>query len=66
MVGDGTYEGYWERSLHSWDVVAASAVVLAAGGRITSLEGGAPDYHVGHIVASNGLLHDALVAAVNS
>jgi myo-inositol-1(or 4)-monophosphatase len=64
MVGDGTYEGYWERRLHSWDAAAACAVVIAAGGRITSLTGGPPDYHVGHIVASNGLIHDALVAAV--
>lgn len=64
FVGDGTYDGYWERRLHAWDAVAAAAVVLAAGGRITSLDGGPPDYHRGHIIVSNGLVHEALGRAV--
>ncbi len=66
MVADGTYEGYWERSLHSWDVVAASAVLLGAGGAITSLDGGAPNYHVGHVAASNGRIHEELLAAIQA
>lgn len=57
MVADGTYDGYWERALHSWDVAAGSAIVLGAGGGITALDGGPPDYHVGHLVASNGKVH---------
>ena len=65
LVADGTYDAYWERRLHSWDVVAASAVVLAAGGRITALDGGYPDYHVGHLVASNGHVHEELIAAIH-
>jgi myo-inositol-1(or 4)-monophosphatase len=64
LVGDGTYDGYWERRLHVWDCAAASAIVLAAGGTITALDGGPADYHKGHIVASNGLLHDALLDAI--
>jgi myo-inositol-1(or 4)-monophosphatase len=66
MVADGTYEGYWERSLHSWDMVAASAVLLGAGGTITSLDGGAPNYHVGYVAASNGRIHEELLAAIQS
>ena len=65
LVADGTYDAYWERRLHSWDVVAASAIVLAAGGRITALDGGFPDYHVGHLVASNGHVHEELIAAIH-
>jgi myo-inositol-1(or 4)-monophosphatase len=61
MVADGTYDAYWERRLHAWDTTAASAVVLGAGGTVTALDGGPPDYHVGHIVASNGLVHRAVV-----
>lgn len=64
FVGDGTYEGFWERTLHTWDVCAASALVLAAGGRVTALDGGPVRYHAGHIAASNGKVHDALVAAI--
>lgn len=64
LVADGTYDGYWERRLHAWDTVAASAIVLAAGGQVTSISGGPPDYHAGYIIASNGLVHDALRAAV--
>jgi myo-inositol-1(or 4)-monophosphatase len=61
MVADGTYDAYWERSLHVWDTAAASAIVLGAGGAVTALDGSAPDYHVGRIVASNALLHRALL-----
>lgn len=66
MVADGTYEGYWERRLHAWDTVAASAVLLAAGGRITSLEGEKPNYHIGHLVATNGWIHGALLEAIHA
>lgn len=66
MVADGTYDGYWERSLKGWDTVAASAIVLAAGGRITSLEGGPPNYHIGHVAASNGRVHDELIAILTA
>jgi myo-inositol-1(or 4)-monophosphatase len=66
MVADGTYEGYWERSLHAWDMVAASAVVLAAGGMITSLDGTAPDFHAGYVAASNGRIHAELLAAIQA
>lgn len=65
MVADGTYDGYWERGLKSWDTVAASAIVLAAGGVITALDGGTPNYHIGHVIASNGLIHDELLAILN-
>jgi myo-inositol-1(or 4)-monophosphatase len=64
FVADGTYEGFWERRLHVWDVCAASALILAAGGRVTSLGGGAADYHAADIVASNARIHDELVAAI--
>lgn len=64
LVGDGTYDAYWERRLHAWDVVAGSAVVLAAGGTVSALDGGRPNWHVGHLVATNGLLHDEVLRAL--
>jgi len=64
FVADGTYDAYWERRLMLWDSAAAAAFVLAAGGKVTALDGGPADYAKGNIVASNGLVHDELVAAV--
>jgi myo-inositol-1(or 4)-monophosphatase len=61
MVADGTYDAYWERALSAWDAAGGAALVLAAGGRITNLSGGPVDLSIGHLVASNGLVHDALL-----
>ena len=62
LVADGTYEGYWERKLRSWDVAGGAAIVRAAGGRVTDFDGGSAFIPTGHIVATNGALHDALLA----
>src|SRR6185436_10642403 len=66
MVADGTYDGYWERKLSIWDTAGAAAIALAAGARITNLRGGPPELAIGHVVISNGLIHDALVAALQT
>ena len=57
LVADGTYDAYWERSLNAWDVMAGSALVLAAGGMLSALDGTPPDLSVGHVLASNGRIH---------
>jgi myo-inositol-1(or 4)-monophosphatase len=64
MVADGTYDGFWERRLSAWDTVAGAAIALAAGARVTALDGGTPDYAIGHLVASNGRIHDALLRTI--
>jgi len=61
FVGDGTYDGYWERRLNAWDLTAGAAVVSSAGGRLSSLSGGPADLTQGDLLASNGLIHDAMV-----
>jgi myo-inositol-1(or 4)-monophosphatase len=60
LVGDGTYDAYWERRLNAWDLAAGAAVVLSAGGSLSALDGGAVDLNVGHLIASNGRVHGAL------
>ena len=62
LVADGTYDAYWERRLGAWDVAAGAALVLAAGGHITDLTGGACNFHHGYLLASNGLVHTDLIA----
>jgi len=64
LVADGTYDGYWERSLHSWDLVAGAAIVLSAGGKLTDLQGNPPDLCSGDLVATNGRIHGALLALI--
>jgi myo-inositol-1(or 4)-monophosphatase len=64
FVADGTFDGYWERRVHPWDVVAGSAIALAAGARLTSMNGGPADLNIGYLALTNGRIHDALVALV--
>jgi myo-inositol-1(or 4)-monophosphatase len=64
FVADGTYDGYWERKLHTWDLAAGVAMVLASGGTVTALDGTAPRLEIGHIIASNTKLHPALLDLV--
>jgi myo-inositol-1(or 4)-monophosphatase len=64
LVADGTYEGYWENKVKPWDVAAGSAIVLAAGGRVTDYAGHLADVAGGQIVATNGRIHDTLVGAL--
>lgn len=61
FVADGTYDGYWERSLHAWDLVAGAAIVLAAGGQVTALDGTEARLCAGNVVATNGRIHASLL-----
>lgn len=60
LVADGTYDGYWERKLRSWDIAAGIALVRAAGGRVTDFDRTSDSLASGHVVATNGLLHEQL------
>jgi myo-inositol-1(or 4)-monophosphatase len=65
LVADGTYDAYWERRLNAWDLAAGAAIVLSAGGKLTSLSGGEVDLTIGHLIASNGRVHGALQALMS-
>lgn len=58
----GVYDGYWELYLAPYDVAAGAVVVEAAGGRVTDLAGGSDWVFGGQILATNGALHDTLLA----
>jgi len=65
LVADGTYDGYWERKLKPWDIAGGIALVRGAGGRVSEFDVGpeSPGCIVsGHVVATNGLVHEALLA----
>ncbi|MFC6976152.1 inositol monophosphatase family protein [Halomicroarcula sp. GCM10025709] len=61
-VATGRTEGFYQGGLSPWDVAAGAVIVREAGGRITDYggTGGLAGLESGDIVASNGLVHDAL------
>ncbi len=62
MVARGWFDGYWERKLKPWDVAAGTLIVAEAGGTVTNTRGGRFDLHEGEVVATNGAIHQGLVA----
>ena len=60
-VAAGVFDGFWEASLHPWDVAAGWVIVEEAGGRVTAFDGGPVDIFGGEFLASNGLIHDEMV-----
>jgi myo-inositol-1(or 4)-monophosphatase len=60
FVACGWLDGYWERALHPWDLVAGAAIVEGAGGRATDLDGSPFDGRTGRVLASNGPLHEQM------
>jgi myo-inositol-1(or 4)-monophosphatase len=63
-VASGRLDGFWELHLKPWDVAAGAALVVAAGGRVTDFRGGTDFLHGRHVVATNGLVHEALRTAL--
>ncbi len=63
LVAEGAVDIAAEPELSVWDMAALVPVVVEAGGRFTSLDGTAGP-HGGNAVASNGVLHEDLLAAL--
>lgn len=64
-VAAGRLDGYWERNLGPWDIAAGMLLVTEAGGQFTPLWEGHSALASGSFVASNGALHETLVAGLN-
>ncbi len=62
FVAAGWLDGYWEIKLKPWDIAAGAVICAEAGGRVTAIDGGPFASDAGTVVASNGLIHDELVA----
>jgi histidinol-phosphatase len=64
LVAEGAGEAMFEPELYSWDLAAPLIIVEEAGGRLTDFKGNRT-YAGGNAVASNGLLHDAILERLN-
>ena len=63
-VAAGRMEGFWEQGLGTWDIAAAALLVEEAGGRVSDLDGGPFVLRTGRLVASNGRVHDEMLATI--
>jgi len=66
MVARGWIDGYWERHLKPWDTAAGVLIVAEAGGVVTNWTGGRADIYEGSVVATNGGIHQELIAELGS
>ena len=60
-VASGRFDGFWEFNLNPWDTAAGVLIVEEAGGKVTDLSGGEFQIASRETLASNGLVHAALV-----
>jgi myo-inositol-1(or 4)-monophosphatase len=67
-VGAGRLDGYWEKDLKPYDVMAGMLVAREAGGRVTDYAGGEFPQREdrGRYVASNGVIHAEMLRVLAS
>jgi myo-inositol-1(or 4)-monophosphatase len=63
-VAAGRMDGFWEVDLKPWDIAGGALLVAEAGGRVTSLSGEAFSSRSGKVLATNGALHEQMLAVV--
>jgi myo-inositol-1(or 4)-monophosphatase len=60
-VAAGRFDGFWEFNLNPWDTAAGVLIVEEAGGRVSDFRGGEFQLASRETVASNGIVHQALL-----
>jgi myo-inositol-1(or 4)-monophosphatase len=60
-VACGRFDGFWEFNLNPWDTAAGVLILEEAGGKVTRFDGSPFEINSRETVASNGLLHGALL-----
>lgn len=64
-VACGRFDGFWEEGLRPWDVAAGVVLILEAGGHVSRYDGSPFDIYTPPIMASNGLVHEAMMRVLN-
>ena len=57
-VACGRYDGFYEYSLHAWDVAAGAFLVQQAGGKVCDFSGGKNFIYGAEIIATNHHIHE--------
>jgi myo-inositol-1(or 4)-monophosphatase len=65
-VACGRFDGFWEDGLRAWDVASGVLLIAEAGGRVSDFTGGALDVFTPKVLASNGLVHDAMMGVLGT
>ena len=63
-VAAGRADAFWEAVLQPWDMAAGRLLVEEAGGRVTRFDGSTVSVGPDEIAATNGRIHDELLAAL--
>lgn len=64
-VAAGRFDGFWEVRLNPWDMAAGSVIAREAGGCLTDFSGKDLSIYGQELVASNGRIHEAMLAVLN-
>ncbi|MDH4154866.1 MAG: inositol monophosphatase [Nitrospira sp.] len=64
-VAAGRFDGFWEVRLNPWDMAAGSVIAREAGGHLTDFSGKGLSIYGQELVASNGRIHEAMLAVLN-
>lgn len=65
-VASGRVDGYWERGLSPWDIVAGIVLVEQAGGKVSAYDGSTVSLAEGRVMATNQVLHRQLIEALSN
>ena len=63
-VAAGRFDGYWEVTLSPWDMAAGIVILREAGGFVSGFTKGQFSLYGQELVATNGLIHDQLLDAI--
>ena len=62
----GRFDGFWEEGLKPWDIAAGMLLVEEAGGRVSDFTGAPLHLYKPKTLASNGLVHEAMMRVLGS
>jgi myo-inositol-1(or 4)-monophosphatase len=63
-VAAGRLDGFWESDLKPWDIAGGALIVSEAGGCVTNMAGAPFSSRGNHVLATNGLIHDAMLRVI--